>query len=65
MSRVIDQLKGGRYNESESAKLMMNEQQQVVREDMETIKSELDVLRKENASLKVNSSKNVEMQSAM
>ena len=32
---------------------------------METIKAELDTLRKENATLKVNSSKNVDMQSAM
>jgi predicted nuclease with TOPRIM domain len=58
-------LKGGRYNESESAKVLLNEKQQIMNEDMETIKAELDILRKENATLKVNSSKNVDMQSAM
>ena len=65
MSGVIDQLKGGRYNESESAKVLLKEKQQIMNEDMETIKAELDILRKENATLKVNSSKNVDMQSAM
>ena len=58
-------MKGGRYNESESAKVLLKEKQQIMNEDMETIKAELDILRKENATLKVNSSKNVDMQSAM
>lgn len=65
MSKVIDQLKGGRFNESESVKFMMSEQQTILKDDMQAIKEELDVLRRENATLKVNSSKGVEMQSAM
>ena len=65
MSGVIDALKGGRYNESESAKLIMGEQQQNLREDIEVMQAEVEALRKENASLKVNASKGIELQSAM
>ena len=65
MSGVIDALKGGRYNESESAKLIMGEQQQNLREDIEVMTAEVEALRKENAKLKVNASKGMELQSAM
>ena len=61
MSGVIDALKGGRYNESESAKLIMGEQQQNLREDIEVMTAEVEALRKENASLKVNASKGIEL----
>ena len=61
MSGVIDTLKGGRYNESESAKLIMGEQQQNLREDIEVMTAEVEALRKENASLKVNASKGIEL----
>ena len=61
MSGVIDALKGGRYNESESAKLIMGEQQQNLREDIEVMTAEVEALRKENAKLKVNASKGMEL----
>ena len=44
---------------------MMGVQHDQMREDMETLKSELQVLRKENANLKVSSSKSTDYQSAM
>ena len=65
MGTTIDAIKSGRYNESETAKMLMSEQQALLRDDLETIKVELEQLRKENASLKVSASKGVELQSAM
>ena len=61
MSGVVDALKSGRYNESEGAKLIFGEQQQNLRDDIEAITAEVEILRKENASLKVNASKGIEL----
>lgn len=61
MGSVIDSIKSGRYNESETAKMLMNDQQRELRENMEIIKEELEALRKENSTLKVNASKGVEL----
>jgi len=65
MGGVIDALKGGRYNESETAKTMIGEQQQHLQDEIEDVKAELVTLRKENATLKVSSSKGMDYQSAM
>mmetsp|Transcript_19159 Transcript_19159/g.23705 ORF Transcript_19159/g.23705 Transcript_19159/m.23705 type:complete len:110 (+) Transcript_19159:592-921(+) len=65
MGGTIDALKSGRFNESHSAKIMMNQTEALLKDDLEVIKSELETLRKENANLKVRASKGVEMQSAM
>ena len=61
MAGVIDAIKNGRYNESASAKLLMTEQQQKLQVDLETMQGELESLRKENAGLKVTSTKGVEL----
>lgn len=65
MGGVIDALKSGRYNESHTAKIMMDDQQQMLREDLSQVKSELDMLRKENAQLKVGANRGNDLQSAM
>ena len=65
MSSVIDAYKSGRYNESESAKIMMGEQMQHQNDEIEEIKAELTSLRKENAALKLTTSKSMDYQSAM
>lgn len=49
MGSTIDAIKSGRYNESETAKMLMSEQQALLRDDLATIKAELETLRKENA----------------
>jgi hypothetical protein len=41
MGGVIDALKGGRYNESETAKMMIGEQQQHLQDEIEDVKAEL------------------------
>ena len=61
MSSVIDAIKSGRYNESASAKLLMNETQQKLKDDLEVVKAELESLRRENAALKVTASKGIEL----
>ena len=42
MGGVIDALKSGRYNESHTAKIMMDDQQQMLRDDLNQVKAELD-----------------------
>lgn len=65
MGGVIDALKSGNYNESHTAKIMISEQQQMMRDDLSQLKSELEVLRRENASLKVDASRGNDLKSAM
>jgi len=65
MGGVIDAFKSGRYNESETAKMMVSEQQMQMKEEMTILQSELEYMRRENATLKVTASKGVDLQSAM
>lgn len=65
MAGVIDSIKGGRYNESESAKLIMGGQHQVLKDDIDVLKTELESLGKENASLRANVGRGADLQSAM
>lgn len=53
MGEVIDALKSGRFNESESAKLVMQEVTGDMQSRFEELEGELKVLRTENAKLKV------------
>ena len=42
MGVVIDQVKSGRFNETEAARLVMSEQQITMQEDLTTLKTELE-----------------------
>ena len=57
MGEVIDALKSGRYNESESARLVMQEVTGDMQTRLEDLEAEVKQLRTENAHLKVDAGK--------
>lgn len=57
MGEVIDALKSGRYNESESARLVMQEVTGDMQTRLEDLEAEVKQLRTENSRLKVDAGK--------
>lgn len=57
MGEVIDALKSGRYNESESARLVMQEVTGDMQSRLEDLEAEVKSLRTENSRLKVDAGK--------
>lgn len=57
LGEVIESLKLGKFNETEGAKLIMDEAHQQLRFELDEAKTELDQLRKENRGLKTEAEK--------
>jgi hypothetical protein len=49
---VIEQLKSGRFNETEGARMILDETHQQLRFELDEAKTELDHLRKENKGIR-------------
>ena len=64
LGEVIESLKQGRYNETEGAKLIMDETHQQLRFELDEAKAELDQLRKDNKVLKSEADRAHQYQSA-
>lgn len=52
LGEVIDQLKQGRFNETEGARMILDETTQQLRFELDEAKAELDQLRKENKGMR-------------